>query len=316
MTILATGAGAPRDRPWTTEARAMLGLAWPMIMTNLAQTAMQTTDVMMMGRLGSAALASGTLGANLYFSPMIFGLGIILAVSPMVAVELGRNRHSVRDVRRTVRQGFWIAALVCLPIWLFLWNAEVVLVGMGQDPALSADAAAYLRAMQWATLPYYLYIVLRSFISALERPGWALAGVDDPAGRDAHDAPLGGAGAERPERALGGGDGPAEHHVLVVVVEDPETGQVELRVDHDVALPRQVVDVGLIGLGVGQREAVQVHHHGRRGTVAQRRGHPPPHLGAVVRAARLEPGGARAHVAGGRPVARGLTARRRGRPGR
>ena len=153
----------------------MLGLAWPMIMTNLAQTAMQTTDVMMMGRLGSSALAAGTLGANLYFSPMIFGLGIILAVSPMVAVELGRNRHSVRDVRRTVRQGFWIAALVCLPIWLFLWNAEVVLVGMGQDPALSADAAAYLRAMQWATLPYYLYIVLRSFISALERPGWALA---------------------------------------------------------------------------------------------------------------------------------------------
>ena len=35
--------------------------------------------------------------------------------------------------------------------------------------------AAYLRAMQWALLPFYFYIVLRSFVSALERPGWALA---------------------------------------------------------------------------------------------------------------------------------------------
>ena len=29
-------------------------------------------------------------------------------------------------------------------------------------------------ALQWAVLPFYGYIVLRSFISALERPGWAL----------------------------------------------------------------------------------------------------------------------------------------------
>lgn len=174
MTAIVTGAGAPPHRPWLTEARAMIALAWPMVMTNLAQTAMQATDVMMMGRLGPGALAAGTLGSNLYFSPMIFGLGLILAVSPMVAFELGRNRHSVRDIRRTVRQGFWISGLVCLPIWLLLWQAEAILTGMGQDPALSADAAAYLRAMQWSTLPFYLYIVLRSFISALERPGWAL----------------------------------------------------------------------------------------------------------------------------------------------
>ena len=94
----------------------MMALAWPMILTNLGQTAMTATDVMMMGRLGADALASGTLGANLYFAPMIFGMGLILAVSPMVAFELGRKRHSVRDVRRTVRQGLWIAGMVAVPI--------------------------------------------------------------------------------------------------------------------------------------------------------------------------------------------------------
>lgn len=164
-----------QPRPWRAEIRAMLALAWPMILTNLGQTAMTATDVMMMGRLGPDALAAGTLGANLYFAPMIFGLGLILAVSPMIAFELGRKRHSVRDVRRTVRQGLWISALVALPIWALLWQAEAILLAMGQDAALSAEAGVYMRAMQWAILPFYGFVVLRSFISALERPGWALA---------------------------------------------------------------------------------------------------------------------------------------------
>ena len=173
MSAIEAGATAPAN-PWRTEMRAMLLLAWPMILTNLGQTAMTATDVLMMGRLGSRALAAGSLGSNLYFAPLIFGLGLMLAVSPMIATELGRSRHSVRDVRRTVRQGFWIAIMVALPIWVLLWNAEAILVAMGQEPALAAHAATYVRTLQWAVLPFYGYIVLRSFISALERPRWAL----------------------------------------------------------------------------------------------------------------------------------------------
>ncbi|MBO6901996.1 MAG: MATE family efflux transporter [Rhizobiaceae bacterium] len=153
----------------------MAALAWPMILTNLAQMSMTTTDVIMMGRLGPQSLAAGALGGNLYFGPMMLGLGLMLATSPMIASELGRNRHSVRDVRRTVRQGLWLAVAASIPLWLFLWHGGAVLAWMGQDPELSQMAGAYIRTMLWATLPFYGYIVLRNFISALERPGWALA---------------------------------------------------------------------------------------------------------------------------------------------
>ncbi len=164
----------PERSLWREEVRATVALAWPIVLTNLGQTAMTATDVLMMGRLGPDALAAGALGANLYMLPLIFGLGLVTATSPMVAIELGRRRHSVRDVRRTVRQGFWLAVLVALPIWLFLWNAEPILVALGQQPDLAAQAASYVHTLQWAVLPFYLYLVLRSFLSALERPGWAL----------------------------------------------------------------------------------------------------------------------------------------------
>ena len=145
-----------------------------MVLTNLAQIAMTATDVMMMGRAGPGMLAAGALGANLYFAPLIFGLGLMNATSPMMASELGRHRHSVRDIRRTVRQGLWIAVLVSIPIWLLLWNTEAILAAMGQDPVLAREAGIYVHWLQWAVLPFYGYIVLRSFMAALERPRWAL----------------------------------------------------------------------------------------------------------------------------------------------
>ena len=160
---------------WRAEARTTLLLAWPLILTNLAQTLMTATDVVMMGWIGPDALAAGALGSNLYFATMIFGLGLTTATAPMIARELGRKGHSVRDVRRTVRQGMWMALGVTVPIWIVLWQSEAILLAMGQEPALARSAAEYVRALQWSLLPFFFFLVLRSFISALERPLWALA---------------------------------------------------------------------------------------------------------------------------------------------
>ena len=151
----------------------MLALSWPMVLTNVAQTAMTATDVIMMGHLGPEALAAGALGSNLYHAVLIFGIGVMGAVSPMIAIELGRNRHAVRDLRRTVRQGFWAAATMVGPMWLFLWQAEFILAAMGQDPGLSKAAGSYVHTLQWGLLPFFLYLCLRGFVAALLRPRWA-----------------------------------------------------------------------------------------------------------------------------------------------
>ncbi|CUA89363.1 putative efflux protein, MATE family [Chelatococcus sambhunathii] len=160
---------------WAKEWRATLALAWPLVLTNLAQTAMGTTDVIMLGWLGAESLAAGALGFNLYFAMLIFAIGIVTATAPMIAREIGRRSYEVRQVRRTVRQGLWVSAAIALPIWLLLWQGEAILLAMGQKPDLAAAAGTYLHALQWAVLPFCGYVVLRSFLSALQRPMWALA---------------------------------------------------------------------------------------------------------------------------------------------
>ena len=159
---------------WRREAKATALLAAPMVLTNLAQSLIHATDVVLLGRVGPDALAAAALGVNLYVFCLIFGMGMMTAAAPMIARERGRRPHSVRDVRRTVRQAMWTAILLVLPMWVLLWNARDVLVLLGQDPALSADAQTFVRHLMWALLPAFLYLVLRNFLAALERPFWAL----------------------------------------------------------------------------------------------------------------------------------------------
>ncbi len=159
---------------WRDELRAMLTLAWPLILANLTMALIQATDVVLMGRLSSHALAASALGLNLSVALMIFCIGLVLAASPLMAAELGRNRFAVRDIRRTFRQSVWAAISVTLPSWLFLWNAEPIMLALGQQPDLAASAALFLKGYMWSFLPFLIFQAMRHFLAALERPGWIL----------------------------------------------------------------------------------------------------------------------------------------------
>ncbi len=160
------------------EAADTAALAGPLIATNLTEVGLTTINLILMGRMGAGALAAGTLGINLYFVPLIFGIGLMIATTPLVARELGRNRHAVRELRRSFRQGLWAGFIAVLPMWAVLWHAEAILKAAGQDPVIAVDAARFVRTLMWAALPVFWFIVIRSFMSAMERPLWPLvAGV-------------------------------------------------------------------------------------------------------------------------------------------
>jgi MATE family multidrug resistance protein len=159
---------------WALEFRATLALAWPLVLTNLAQIALTTTDILVLGRVGSQALAAATLGVNLYLALLIFATGLITATAPMIAEAIGRKRKSVRDIRRTFRQGLWSAAILSVPAWIVLWFTETIMRALGQEPQLAADAQEFMRALQWGFFPALGFVALRSFVSALERPLWTM----------------------------------------------------------------------------------------------------------------------------------------------
>ncbi len=160
---------------WREELRATLALAGPLILSNLTMALIQATDVVLMGWLGPQALAASALAINLTWPPIFLAFGVLTAASPMMATALGAKTGSVREVRRTFRQSLWLAGAATVPAWVLLWNAESVIVALGQDPALARDAALFLKGYMWVILPWLVFQTLRNFLAALERPDWILA---------------------------------------------------------------------------------------------------------------------------------------------
>jgi MATE family multidrug resistance protein len=158
---------APAARPAATprgELRALAALALPLALAQLAQIAINTTDLVMMGWLGTEALAAGGLAVNIWILPALFGIGVAAAIPPLVAEALGAKRP--RRVRRTVRQGLWVTAAVTVPPALALAFAAPVLEALGQTPAVATAAEAYLRAAA-PGLPFAAFtMVLRGFVTS------------------------------------------------------------------------------------------------------------------------------------------------------
>jgi multidrug resistance protein, MATE family len=159
---------------WLAELRAIVTLSCPLAVTNLAQTAMGTTDMLMMGWLGAETLTAGTLAINLYLVALIFGIGLTNATAPLVAHDLGRDPTDYATITRTVQQACWAAVCISIPSWCVLWWTEPILRALGQDARLAAQAGVYMHTLQWALLPFLCFLALRSFVAALERPAWAL----------------------------------------------------------------------------------------------------------------------------------------------
>ncbi len=157
---------------WRVEAAAIIALAFPLALTQLSHIAMVTTDVVMMGWLGPKTLAAGTLANHYYWFFDMGSMGLVGSVAAILAQHLGARRY--RGVRRTVRQGFWVAAMVAVPCLLAIWHVRGVLGLLGQDPELSAMAEVYLRHMMAGFLPGLGYVILASFLAAHARPRAAL----------------------------------------------------------------------------------------------------------------------------------------------
>jgi MATE family multidrug resistance protein len=167
-----------RQSPWLAEARALLTLAGPLAATQLAQMAVMTTDVILLGRFSKSALAAAAIGNTVYFFGWLMGGGPASAVSPMIAHSLGERPRARGGVRTSLRMGLWAIVFTSAPMMLILWLAGPILLALGQEPALAANAGRFVGMLSFG-LPFSLgTMVLRNFANTLGRPRaglWVMA---------------------------------------------------------------------------------------------------------------------------------------------
>ncbi len=143
----------------------MIVLAVPVVLSELGWMAQGIVDTIMVGKLGPAAIGAVSLGNAVYYTPSLFGIGLLLGLDTLVAQAYGRRDHD--ECHRWLAQGVYLACIVTPPIMLLLAAASFGFARFGITPAVAAPASTYLRLLNWGTLPLLLYGGTRRYLQGV-----------------------------------------------------------------------------------------------------------------------------------------------------
>jgi multidrug resistance protein, MATE family len=162
-------ATAPLTRPAriSREVRDLLTLALPIMIGQLATTAMSFVDAVMAGRVSPQDLAAVGLGNSIWIPVYLLMTGTLLATTPKVAQRYGAGTFS--EIGPLVRQSLWLALVVGSIASLLLLSAEPILHWMNVEPDLIAPSMGYLHGIAAGMPAIALYYVLRCFSDGLGR---------------------------------------------------------------------------------------------------------------------------------------------------
>jgi MATE family multidrug resistance protein len=146
--------------------RALLRLALPIVVVQIGIMFMGVIDTIMVGHLSAHALAAVALG-NLYFWACgIFGMGVIMALDPVIAQAIGAKDDVA--VARGFQRGVLLAVLLTIPISIALLFANPVLRALGQADDVVPFAVAYVLYCVPGVFPFLAFSVLRQTLQAMQ----------------------------------------------------------------------------------------------------------------------------------------------------
>lgn len=145
----------------------MADLAIPVVVVQVGLMSMGVADTIMVGHVSAAALAAVALGNVYFFAVIVFGMGTLMALDPLVAQAVGAGDEPA--TARAVQRGLLLAALLSVPIMLGLVPAEPVLGFLRQPLDVVPLAGGYARASIPGVLPFLGFVVLRQSLQAMGR---------------------------------------------------------------------------------------------------------------------------------------------------
>ncbi|MYS80507.1 MATE family efflux transporter [Embleya scabrispora] len=173
------------------DGRALAVLAVPLILTQLAQVALTTTDTVMMGLLGTEELAAGGLAIVVFNQVRTMGVGLVTSVGNQVAAAAARAERAAEataksadtakaepgpadaareEVRGVVRAAMAVATGAGLVGAVLMLAVGQALPLLGQDHDVARRAQHMLAALAPGLLPCLWFQAVRQFTVGMRRP--------------------------------------------------------------------------------------------------------------------------------------------------
>lgn len=156
------------------QGRVLLKLSVPVLLAQFARNSMGVVDTIMAGGVSPTDMAAVAVAGSIWFPIMLFNIGMLLAIVPIVAQLVGAG-HKGR-VAFEVQQGFYLSILLSIPTFLIIYNANHLIGYMDVDPHLAEKTIGYLKAIVWSVPAFLLFQVMCSFTEgcADTKPGMVI----------------------------------------------------------------------------------------------------------------------------------------------
>ncbi|HEU0078028.1 MAG TPA: MATE family efflux transporter, partial [Longimicrobiaceae bacterium] len=157
--------GRRRRALFARELRRLLGVAAPLVVSQLGQVGMNTADTIMVGPLGARALAAAGLGSAIHIATLMLFTGTVLGMSPLVSQAFGAGDR--RRCSEVLVQGVWLSLALSVPLaWLTFLGGDIARL-FGQEPGVARLAGEYMDALAWGVLPALLFLAFRQFLEGM-----------------------------------------------------------------------------------------------------------------------------------------------------
>ena len=155
--------------PEKSELRALWKLALPLALAQAGQAVMGLVDTGVLGHLSATAQAGAGLGNSLTFTCSFFGMGVMMALDPLVSQAIGAG--DVVRARTHYWQGVWLALLTSVVVMVPVALLPFALEPFGVAPEVAAGAREYM----WWRLPgisaVLLFVTARSYLTGVGQVG-------------------------------------------------------------------------------------------------------------------------------------------------
>jgi MATE family multidrug resistance protein len=134
-------------------------------LAELGWVSMGIVDTVMVGRLGPEEIGAVSLGGVLFLTVVVFGLGVLLGLDPLVARAFGAG--SLGECHRWLVTGVWVSLAMAPLLAGAAWLAVPLLASFGIHEGVRAHAVPYLETLLWSALPLLVYGCVRRYLQAM-----------------------------------------------------------------------------------------------------------------------------------------------------
>ncbi|HYV96504.1 MAG TPA: MATE family efflux transporter [Gemmatimonadaceae bacterium] len=153
--------------PTRSELLEMARLAGPVVIVNLGLVLQGTVDTIMLGHVSAQALAAGAVGNLYFYNVVVFGMGLIMSLDPVVSQAIGA--HDAEGTARGVQRGVILALGAAVVAALLMLPAPSVLRLARQPAEVIPGAAAYVRWSMLGLVPFLVFTAFRQTLQAMHR---------------------------------------------------------------------------------------------------------------------------------------------------